>query len=258
MTMESTEAHVWIISRDSRALLEDAGGVVLNLRDGRFSGINATGVKLWKLLQHRGGCTRRGLVEQLATHGSDFRSLEEDVDRFLRGMQQRALITNASLPQTVEGSGISGDGDEANLQLPAGGRTGGLSARTLSPMWLFLLGFLGLITAKFILSTGGFSKLYSAVHRWRVRGKMPSSDISLAAAVFHAVDRAARFFPKRTWCLELAAAAVWILRWYGFRAEFVIGCRRLPFASHAWVELDNKPLNQAHDILTRYTVIARC
>ncbi len=42
----------------------------------------------------------------------------------------------------------------------------------------------------------------------------------------------------RNRCLYRAATAVCVLRTKGIAAQLVIGVRALPFASHAWVEID--------------------
>src|SRR4029453_14994028 len=48
---------------------------------------------------------------------------------------------------------------------------------------------------------------------------------------------------KRAGCLQRSVVATWMLRRHGYPAEMVIGCRPLPFESHAWVEITGRIVN---------------
>jgi hypothetical protein len=115
----------------------------------------------------------------------------------------------------------------------------------------------GLIAAQSLLRFGGLRSLHRAVRKWptRKRGKLPEIAISEVASM---LNKAARFCPRRAWCLERAAVTVCLLRWRGLPAEFVIGCRRVPFASHAWAEVACTPVNEDQSVIALYSVIERC
>lgn len=72
-----------------------------------------------------------------------------------------------------------------------------------------------------------------------------------------AVDRAAALYFKRAWCLQRSATATFLLRRAGFPAEMVIGVQRMPFAAHAWVELDGEVANDRPGVRETYRVIER-
>ena len=92
--------------------------------------------------------------------------------------------------------------------------------------------------------------LVAAVSGYRgVRRGLPKADPGCKAAdgldiaISQAVDWAAAFYWKRVLCLQRSIAATRLLRAYGVPAELVIGCRVVPFAGHAWVEVERRILN---------------
>ena len=75
--------------------------------------------------------------------------------------------------------------------------------------------------------------------------------------VIWAVDEACVWYVKRAACLQRSFVATRLLRQYGFAAEMVIGCRPLPFESHAWVELDGRVVNDLPQYQRAFTVLTR-
>ncbi len=78
-----------------------------------------------------------------------------------------------------------------------------------------------------------------------------------AADIVRAVDEACVWYVKRAPCLQRSAVAAWLMRRHGFRAELVIGCRPLPFESHAWVELEGEVVNDRPQYQRAFTVLDR-
>lgn len=73
-----------------------------------------------------------------------------------------------------------------------------------------------------------------------------------------AVDLACICYPKRVLCLQRSAVTVQLLRANGFEAEMVIGVQTLPFASHAWVEINHVVVNDKPYVTELYRPIERC
>lgn len=76
--------------------------------------------------------------------------------------------------------------------------------------------------------------------------------------ICRAVDLAAVFYFHKVLCLQRSAATVCLLRRYGFAAHLVIGVQQLPFAAHAWVELDGAVINDKLYMSDMYSVLERC
>jgi hypothetical protein len=51
--------------------------------------------------------------------------------------------------------------------------------------------------------------------------------------------------------------AVRLLRHYGIEAQVVIGCRAAPFASHAWVEVNGRVVNDSSGYQQKLRVLER-
>lgn len=73
-----------------------------------------------------------------------------------------------------------------------------------------------------------------------------------------ALRRVSRFVPGAH-CLARALALRWWMRQSGLNALIVIGVRRTQegIASHAWVELDGRPVDESEEIVARFTVISQ-
>lgn len=63
------------------------------------------------------------------------------------------------------------------------------------------------------------------------------------------VALAAAFYPRRALCLEQSLALFVTLRRAGAPAVLRIGVRPVPFAAHAWVELDGQAVNEPDDFI---------
>jgi hypothetical protein len=97
------------------------------------------------------------------------------------------------------------------------------------------------------------------VHGWltRCRPASPERTPLTAEEIVWAVDEACVWYVKRVACLQRSAIATWLLRRHGLRAELVIGCRPLPFESHAWVEIDGQVVNDRPQYQKHFTVLDR-
>lgn len=73
-----------------------------------------------------------------------------------------------------------------------------------------------------------------------------------------AMDFACVFYFKQVLCLQRSAATTVLLRRYGVPAEMVIGAQLLPFKSHAWVEVEEIPVNDKPYMREIYQVLERC
>lgn len=100
----------------------------------------------------------------------------------------------------------------------------------------------------------GFARL----RNW-LRHRRPARNRSgtLVDDVVWSVDEACVWYVKRAACLQRSVVATWLLRRHGIAAELVIGCRPLPFESHAWVEVDGLVVNDRPQYQRAFTVLDR-
>ena len=127
------------------------------------------------------------------------------------------------------------------------GRRVGLTLLTIQA-WLALVVFDLLLLA-------GFARVHGSLRRLRAnprrRSRMTADDIVWS------VDEACVWYVKRAACLQRSAVATYLLRRHGLAAELVIGCRPLPFESHAWVEIDGLVVNDRPQYQKAFTVLDR-
>jgi hypothetical protein len=100
----------------------------------------------------------------------------------------------------------------------------------------------------------GFARVHAILTRSR---PSPRRSSVTETDVVRAVDEACVWYVRRAACLQRSAVAAWLLRRHGFAADLVIGCRPLPFESHAWVELDGRVVNDRPQYQKVFRVLDR-
>ena len=120
-------------------------------------------------------------------------------------------------------------------------------ARLTTTAWLGLLAF-------DVARLAGFATLCAWLRRLPTR-PWPSR-LSIEDVVW-SVEEACVWYAKRAACLQRSVVATWLLRRHGVAAQLVIGCRPLPFESHAWVEVDGLVVNDTPQYQRVFTVLDR-
>lgn len=112
--------------------------------------------------------------------------------------------------------------------------------------------FFVLVATRGALKFAGFRRAI----RWALRLARPADALANrdgAERQARAVAVAAAFFPGRAICLEQSIALFLVLRWRRIPAVLRIGVQPYPFAAHAWIELDNRPVFENEDDLVKFT-----
>lgn len=130
-------------------------------------------------------------------------------------------------------------------------------ARTLRERAMAVGAFFALVFVDGVMKVAGFHRFYRMLRAWPVLGR-PSEDPDAVRHICKAVDRASTYYFKRAWCLQRSATAVCLLRLRGFAAQLAIGVLKIPFAAHAWAELDGQVVNDHPEVQKRFAVLERC
>lgn len=117
--------------------------------------------------------------------------------------------------------------------------------------------FLALLAADVIMKIGGFRRLHETVKRWPIASKR-TDDPEVIEALCAAIDRAGRYYPKHALCLQRSAVGTCLLRVQGIAAQMVIGCRKIPFKGHAWIEVHGQVVNDTPKVQVFYKELDRC
>lgn len=113
-----------------------------------------------------------------------------------------------------------------------------------------------LLRLEYPLFRKNFAAIYDRVRRMPLGTR--HKKIREYTQLSHAVDVAAVLYFRKVLCLQRSAATACLLKKNGFPAQLVIGVQQLPFAAHAWVELDGAIINDKPYMSDIYSVLARC
>jgi hypothetical protein len=253
-TEKTSTNTLFIVSPDIYSFTDKDGSVILNVdRDKMYSVIGA-GSAIWvKLASQPAGVTFDSIVESLSAEYQDVphHQIERDVERLLASFQRNGFIRTGEQQPDRFAVGWRDRGHAGFLFL-ARKATGLLLKFKLYG----LAAFLGLSVINIVLKLVSFSAFYQMVKRWPVSGK--SGDPEAVAPVCEAVDKATTWYPKQAMCLQRSAVATCLLRSRGLPAQMVIGCRKIPFKSHAWAELYGLVVNDKEKVKEFYRVLDRC
>lgn len=119
---------------------------------------------------------------------------------------------------------------------------------------LFFQAFWHLI--RFDFSEADFPVLYRQVRDCPVTPRSTTSPS--AGRICYAVDLACIWYWKQVLCLQRSAATASLLRKHGLPAQLVLGAKQMPFRAHAWVEMEDRVVNDKPYMREIYEVLERC
>ena len=250
-TNQQTADMQFVIAPDVCSNSDSDGTTILDIRNDRI--YNAIGLSslIWtKLATANTGLSQSAIVDSLRTEFIDVpeQQIESDVDHLLSDFKRKNLINEnrvVSIAGRVEHHSISlfssfiYQTTEYLLKL----RLSGLAA------------FLGLAMSTLVLKLLGFGALHRMVKRWPVNDKQPTS--KSLDEICAAVDSATSWYPKHALCLSRSAVTTCLLKQQGINARMVIGCNKIPFKAHAWVEVDGEVVNDRKRVQQAYKVLDR-
>jgi hypothetical protein len=114
-----------------------------------------------------------------------------------------------------------------------------------------------LLVHDYFMSRHTFGQLHERIKHLPVRSEANPQSISVEA-VNGALELACCFYPKRALCLQRSAVLTAMLRRRGIGAHLVIGAQRCPFKAHAWVEVDDRVVNDRLVSQEYYLILEVC
>lgn len=245
---------LFTVSPDIYSFTDKDGSAILNVDRERMYSVIGVGSAIWvKLASQPAGVTFGSIVEGLSARYHDVprHQIERDVERLLASFQRNGFIRTDERRQGRFAAGWRDRGHAGFLFL-ARKATGLLLKLRLYG----LTAFLGLSVINIMLKLVSFSAFYHTVKLWPVSGE--PGDPEAVIPVCAAVDKATTWYPKQAMCLQRSAVATCLLRSHGLPAQMVIGCRKIPFKSHAWAELYGLVVNDKEKVREFYRVLDRC
>jgi len=210
--------------------------VILDLNTQAFYALDEVGTAMWSALAETPDINAAFscLQDQFEVEAS---RLGEDLDHFIARCQALKFVDD------VSADGPSEMGCSANAwRMPA------------RPFILNAL--FSLVSTHFSLRAFGFRRVYESCSALQQSPTTPR-DIAHATSAF---VRAENLFISRRApndCLLRSLALFRFLRRCGFPAEHVIGVRRVPFAVHAWVEVNGVSQLEVNPVKIGMTALGR-
>ena len=233
------------------------GGVLLDTDKGKCFSVNSVGAEIWSIIEENStsdlnpSCIAKSFSR---FYGIPVEQAEKDVTLFLEELKNRGFLipatgspteaSQSSKRSTLIRANDFRDTGPTPAIIPAVPQTDPAPTEK-SSIWKLgnsCISFLFLIAADIVLKIGGFRKFYGVVKKFPKRN-CKRVDESLTSIICTAVDRATRWYLKPAWCLQRSAVTACMLRFHGIDARLAIGCRKLPFKAHAWVEVNGLVVN---------------
>lgn len=219
--------------------ITDDGGILLDLDHDRLLKLNHVGVEMWKLISC--GSPEEEIVRQIASQynveqsrvAQDLRVLNSRLNALDLRPDHAALATENRAP--VEAL--------KNATFPWYFQDG-VGSRFRAPLHAVFAAFFILMLFDLTLLLFSLKKLCLLVKACPVRTRtQPEDRTQVVGKVCSAVEEACVWYPKKALCLQRSAVTTYMLRKRGVEARLVLGVRSLPLMAHAWVEVDDQPVN---------------
>lgn len=248
----ATETARFTVSPNVCSISDADGSTILDIEHDKIYSVIGVGSLIWaKLAMANRGLMSHSIVDDLSEHFLDVsrQTIEADVSKLLANFRSKGIIIEGETTPSLRTS----------LSQPVNrGLT--LLARSCSRL-LFRLrlygftAFAGIATVNLVLRLLGFQRLCEGVKSWPVSDHIAERDAQ--ECVCAAVKKAASWYPRQSMCLQRSAIATCMLRQSGIAADLVIGCRKIPFGAHAWVEVDGEVVNDKKQVQEFYKVLSR-
>lgn len=123
-------------------------------------------------------------------------------------------------------------------------------------MSLAFQAYLQLLLLERYLLKRDFAGLYQRVRSCPVARK--ALEPKAVHKLCEAMDLACIWYWKQALCLQRSAALTRLLRRHGVTANLVIGVQQIPFRSHAWVEVEERVVNDKPYVTEMFAVLDKC
>ena len=246
----------FIVSPDVCSSSSSDGTTILHLQKGILYSVIGVGCLIWtKLTARAEGLTLSEIVSAVQTDFVDVpeEQIRRDAEQLLGQLTQKGIVALSD-----EAVNRFSQSSSARLDLLVESVTSHMITVLLTLGLQSTAAFVALASVDCTLKVRGFAALHRFVNRWSISNNS-DGEAKRVNEVCAAVDRAVTKYPKHALCLQRSAVATCLLRSYGVPAEMVIACRKTPFEGHAWVEVDERVVNDTPKVKTFYSnVLVRC
>jgi Transglutaminase-like superfamily/Coenzyme PQQ synthesis protein D (PqqD) len=230
---------------------DEDGSTILDIQHDKIYSVIGVSSLIWrKLAESTHGLAAHSIVDDLSEYFQDVsrRTIEADVSKLLESFRSKGIIVAEARSDRLRSFS-----QQISRSLAALPRI--FSGLLLRLRLYTFTAFLGIASVNLLLRILGFQTLCETVRTWPISDRVSISDAQ--QRVCEAVKRAASWYPRQSMCLQRSAVTTCLLRQSGVAADMVIGCRKIPFGAHAWVEVGGEVANDKKQVQRFYKVLTR-
>lgn len=247
----ATVTERFAVSPNIYSTSDEDGSTILDVANDKIYSLIGVSSLIWaKLAASSRGLMLHNIVDYVSDRFQEVprQTIETDAAKLLESLRTKEIITagaktsfRSSVYKPLSRSLILVARASANVLLR-------LRLHTFTA-------FLGIASVNLVLRVLGFQMLCEAIKAWPTNDRSVIPDAKLK--VCEAVKKAASWYPRQSMCLQRSAVTTCLLRQSSVAAELVIGCRKIPFGAHAWVEVAGEIANDKRQVQEFYKVLSR-
>lgn len=248
----ATVTERFTISPHIYSTSDDDGSTILDIENDKIYSLIGVSSLIWaKLAASSRGLMLHSIVDYVSERFQEVprQTIEADTSKLLTSLRSKGIVTTGAKYQRIPSS-VSRPINRGLMFLTRTSASGLLRLRLHT-----FTAFLGIATVNLMLRTLGFQMLCEAIKSWPISDQVAGSEPK--KQVCEAVQKAASWYPRQSMCLQRSAITTCLLRQSGVAADMVIGCRKIPFGAHAWVEVAGEVANDKRQVQEFYKVLSR-
>lgn len=246
----ATVTERFAISPHVYSTSDEDGSTILDVANDKIYSLIGVSSLIWaRLAASSRGFMLHSIVDYVSDSFQEIprQTIEADVARLLESLRAKGIVTAGAKSSYFRSSKSINSGLMFVTRVPA--------SLLLRLRLHTFAAFLGIAMVNLVLRLLGFQMLCEAIKSWPVNDRNSTTDAK--AKVCEAVNKAASWYPRQSVCLQRSAVTTCLLRQSGVDAELVIGCRKIPFGAHAWVEVAGEITNDKKQVQEFYKVLSR-
>ena len=248
----ATVTERFIIAPHIYSTSDEDGSTILDIENDKIYSLIGVSSLIWaKLAGSSRGLMLYSIVDYVSERFQEVprQTIESDASKLLESLHSKGIILAGHRSGYVHSS-FSQSFNRGLMFLAR------VSASVLLHLRLYTFtAFLGIAMVNIVLRTLGFQRLCEGIKSWPLSDRLSSQDPK--QQVCEAVKRAASWYPRQSMCLQRSAVTTCLFRQSGVAADLVIGCRKIPFGAHAWVEVAGEIANDKRQVQDFYKVLSR-
>lgn len=248
----ATVTERFTISPHIYSTSDEDGSTILDIENDKIYSLIGVSSLIWaKLATSSRGLMLHSIVDYVSERFQEVprQTIEADASKLLESLRSKRIVVAGPQSSYLRSS----FSQSINSRLMFLAR---VSASVLLRLHLYTFtAFLGIGIVNVVLRILGFQRLCEGIKSWPLSDRIISEDPK--QQVCEAVKRAASWYPRQSMCLQRSAVTTCLLRQSGVAADLVIGCRKIPFGAHAWVEVAGEVANDKNQVQEFYKVLSR-